>query len=423
VKQRGGPEDLIDSVKFVLHPSFEPRVFVKNEPPFQTKQTSYGSFVAQVKITLSDGTRLRFEHELVFRGNGASDVKWVNFNKHLVGMKKKSPMPLDTKTTFGVEIELSTPAGSTSVYDRLRSRHVKCQHLSKSQKPPQNFWKITQDSSIRCSDNQPNCQLVEIISPVLSGGTGLSELHRVLQILHDLNPSVNKSMGVHIHIGAAKFTFGQIRKICQQFLKHEASFDMLVPKSRRGNNNSYARSNRLNPVLRSLSNKECNDYIASCSDMKKLNKAVSPDRYYKLNLHSLDRHGTLEFRQHSGSTNYKKLGYWIRLLVAFCNNAARLPAPQSFKSRSDSKVKHTRFEKMFQWVVKDGGLRVHFKERASQLENTGEDTVCCESCEASDMGSCCSHSSHATTSSRLSRQDYDNILQRWFLSQPVGANQ
>merc|ERR1711871_1596082 len=165
----------------------------------------------------------------------------------MIGRVSKRPMKLDSKTTFGIEVELSTPSTSSSVFDHLSSRNVRCQILNKSQVAPSGYWKITHDSSIRCSVDQPNGELVEIVSPVLCGGDGLSELHRGLQMLKSLSPSVNRSMGVHIHIGLDQFLFGGIRKICQQFVKHESSFDLMVPPSRRGNKNRYAMSNRMNP--------------------------------------------------------------------------------------------------------------------------------------------------------------------------------
>lgn len=34
-------------------------------------------------------------------------------------------------------------------------------------------------------------------------------------------------------------------------------------------------------------------------------------RYYKLNLQSFQRHGTVEFRQHGASTNFLKIKNWI----------------------------------------------------------------------------------------------------------------
>eukprot|EP00471_Norrisiella_sphaerica_P007872 CAMPEP_0184495320 /NCGR_PEP_ID=MMETSP0113_2-20130426/30962_1 /TAXON_ID=91329 /ORGANISM="Norrisiella sphaerica, Strain BC52" /LENGTH=175 /DNA_ID=CAMNT_0026881461 /DNA_START=842 /DNA_END=1366 /DNA_ORIENTATION=- len=106
--------------------------------------------------------------------------------------------------------------------------------------------------------------------------------------------------------------------------------------------------------------------------MDELINVVSPTRYFKLNLHAFRRHGTLEFRQHSATTNYMKVGYWIRLLVAFVNNAARLPPPKSFKASygsDDHKMRLVKLNMMFQWLVKDGALKKHYIRRANFLSN------------------------------------------------------
>jgi len=385
----------IDNVKFVLHSTFTPRTFTKNMPPFATKQTSYGSFCALVKVTLCDGTKTQFEYDLAFRRGGGATRHVVELKRsHMIGRVKKAAMPLCEQTTFGIEIELSIPESSRDVHGHLLSRRVNCIHAVPSERAPAGFWKVTSDSSIRCPAGRPNCQKVEIVSPVLTGGRGLSELHHVLQVIKSLSPAVNRSMGVHVHIGLRNFSFEGIKKICQQFVKHEDTFDQIVPPSRRGNGNQYAKSNRLAPQLATLSNKEANLKIARCRDVKELCRTMCPDRYYKLNLQAYHKHGTMEFRQHSGSTAYTKLGYWVRLLVAFCNNAARLPAPKSYLESSRSNL-----EDLCAWVIKDGGLQRHFRKRARDLSTqSSRGSSCCQDCSESS-GFCSSSGCNSSVSS------------------------
>ena len=42
-----------------------------------------------------------------------------------------------------------------------------------------------------------------------------------------------------------------------------------------------------------------------------------PSRYHKLNLESLVRHGTVEFRQHSGTVDGEKMANWVMLVGGF----------------------------------------------------------------------------------------------------------
>jgi len=296
---------------------------------------------------------------------------------------------------------MSSPGDSQSVYSQLRAKGVNCSYLNRSLSSPAGCWKITNDSSIRCSPTQPNCRLVEIVSPILQGGDGLQNVHRVLQILKSINPSVNKSMGVHVHIGTSQFSYNQLVKICQQFIKYEETFDLLVAPSRRGDANRYALSNRNSSALRHLSNFDANQEVRRCRNMDELINVVSPTRYFKLNLHAFRRHGTLEFRQHSATTNYMKVGYWIRLLVAFVNNAARLPPPKSFKASygsDDHKMRLVKLNMMFQWLVKDGALKKHYIRRANFLSNNNRGArdsqdACCDSCASSCSGHTCRSSS------------------------------
>lgn len=91
-------------------------------------------------------------------------------------------MLLKTNRTFGVEIELGFPTESTvyAVRDRLSGN-----------------WNLTRDGSLRC-DNP-----IEVVSPILSGDKGMSEVKKVCEVLkkHNGNPD-HPSCGMHVHHGA-----------------------------------------------------------------------------------------------------------------------------------------------------------------------------------------------------------------------------
>jgi hypothetical protein len=44
-------------------------------------------------------------------------------------------------------------------------------------------------------------------------------------------------------------------------------------------------------------------------------------RYYKLNLSAINVHGTIEFRQHSGTVNAEKAVNWVKLTAGFMRAA------------------------------------------------------------------------------------------------------
>jgi hypothetical protein len=41
------------------------------------------------------------------------------------------------------------------------------------------------------------------------------------------------------------------------------------------------------------------------------------DKYYKLNLCSLNKYGTLEFRQHKGTLEFNEIQHWIKFCIEF----------------------------------------------------------------------------------------------------------
>ena len=86
------------------------------------------------------------------------------------------------------------------------------------------------------------------------------------------------------------------------YARYEDCIDELVAKSRRGSDNGYCASPRTN--LEQLQNAKSVDEIID---------RVYPSRYIKLNCQSFRRHGTIEFRQHGGSTEFEKISNWIIL--------------------------------------------------------------------------------------------------------------
>jgi hypothetical protein len=77
-----------------------------------------------------------------------------------------------------------------------------------------------------------------------------------------------------------------------------------MPKSRRANSNRYCqgfRSNNQNTFFQKI------DACRTVNELANLFRT----RYFKLNLQSFQRHGTVEFRQHGASTNFLKIKNWI----------------------------------------------------------------------------------------------------------------
>jgi hypothetical protein len=322
-----GDEKLIRGVLFTLHETFEPREFLKKSPQtvvdgrtsFQTVQTCYGAFRAFIEVQWYGKKSDRFTWDIKFEQGKFMERK---VKSGVEGTLRDVSVP---NLTFGVELEMTLPSSMHStetVADFLNNRghNVRaCGYV----KEVTEYWKIVPDSSIACGLSDPNCLRCEFVSPILRGRAGLDEIARLLGSLADLNVKVNKSAGMHVHIGSKGLSLNQLKKISAQFVKYEMAFDSLVPESRRGVNNRYLQSHLYQFGLQS--NKQINEAIMTRRKQKGLllmmNGSRGDDRYFKLNMQRLKgKSPTIEFRQHSGTSDNAKVQAWILLLLHFVRN-------------------------------------------------------------------------------------------------------
>lgn len=160
-----------------------------------------------------------------------------------------------------------------------------------------NHWKLVTDSSLSGSNT------FELVSPILEGESGLKELEKVCWVLDYCDVKVNDSCGLHIHMDAANFTLNTWKNLILTYRRAERVIDAFMPSSRR--NNPYCRG------IQSITESR----IQEAASLNDLRMAFGGDRYHKLNLESYSRHRTVEFRQHSGTTNFTKMENWIRFIA------------------------------------------------------------------------------------------------------------
>jgi len=422
--------DIIERVTFDLGPSFSPTTFTCWTPipivdhrgrtkwRFKTRQQTYGSVNATIKIRGAGGTTLVTTHSILL-GNTESE--------HLKGpvqqfvenrpMKPLKALKLNENQNFGIELELSS---SNMITDRMiadminnsssrssDSTYVEVIDQWGSSRQTSSNWKIVPDSSIMCTASSPDCNKFELVSPILRGGSGLSQVNKILNQLQSIEPKlkVNKSMGFHLHIDVESLSHGQLVKICQNFIKYEDVIDTLMPPSRRSGSeesNRYFQSNRQSVADQIASsyysyntpvtNRMCHDALEETDgDFNALIQLMNNSgRYYKLNLQNLSsgRQPTIEFRQHSATTNYEKVSTWVRFCVAFCVNSAKLAPPTPFAS---SRSLDYKFNALFQYVIKDRALRDYYTLRREELSHHGGviENSCCTSCVSG--GQCTAH--------------------------------
>lgn len=208
---------------------------------------------------------------------------------------------------FGIELEV-VEISRTTALQALRAIGINVadesyNHLTRA------HWKLVSDASVSGG--------FEVVSPVLQGEAGIEEAMAVATALDDAGARVNRTCGFHVHFDASDLTVGHLRTIVRRYAAHEAEIDRVMPLSRRGRANTFC--NTLGGIV---------DRVTAPSTIRDMAMA-QPGRYYKINLKSFMRHGTIEFRQHSGTVNANKVGNWVRFLGEFIDACREEAAPVS----------------------------------------------------------------------------------------------
>lgn len=191
--------------------------------------------------------------------------------------------------TFGVEIECNVrrdrvEACATPAFNFAYEGYNHTDNRS--------YYKFVTDGSVR--GDSP----IECVTPILENTTdGFKSLEVCCKCLNDAGAVVNTTCGLHVHVGVGEYTGEEIVNIYKNYQSLERLIDRFMAESRRGDNAYYAGS-----MLGYDFNTDHNadDLVRHLGG-----------RYFKVNPMAYDRHRTVEFRQHQGSTDYKKISMWV----------------------------------------------------------------------------------------------------------------
>lgn len=236
-------------------------------------------------------------------GNSVDNVV-VNVN---VGTGEAGNM---TTRQFGVEIEI---VGTTipRVQDALSAAGIVTQSQEYNHRTAPT-WKIVPDGSLTPGG-------FEVVSPILSGEAGLAQVRAVAAAIIAAGGKVDQSCGFHVHVNARDLAIDSLVHIAARYNRFEEEINRFMPRSRR--ESRYCRSlsdlfmnHSIERILRGGTN-----YLGHL------------DRYHKVNLAAFARHGTVEFRQHSGTVNAEKMEKWVRFCLAFVESSivVRQPEPDA----------------------------------------------------------------------------------------------
>ena len=185
-------------------------------------------------------------------------------------------------------------------------------------------WKAVSDSSLTYGG-------FELVSPPMKGARNIeNQITTICEAIKGL-VKVDRSCGVHVHFEVldkyhfrrrvnTRTTSGKIqalknkpaKKFTANLLRNYAYFqpviDSLVSPSRRGN--TYC---NYIPDGARMTREEIKSFSENKDNYAHLIYGMS-GRYQVINLSSLETYGTVEYRQHNGSTNARKILNWIKLM-------------------------------------------------------------------------------------------------------------
>lgn len=208
--------------------------------------------------------------------------------------------------TFGVEIECCMPRER---FELVANRDgVRYNFESYNHRDNREYFKFTTDSSIRTTAGMVGSP-IECVSPVLDGNkSGFDKLEACCNALNEAGAYVNRSTGLHVHIGAGQLSSTQYVNVFKNYKKLQNVISSFLAPSRR---DAY--------YCRPLSDHN----FDNCYDVYGVSSEMGDDRYHSVNPRSYFAHGTIEFRQHQGTTNFKKIKMWVTFvskLVAYSMN-------------------------------------------------------------------------------------------------------
>jgi hypothetical protein len=173
-------------------------------------------------------------------------------------------------------------------------------------------WRVKSDASL--SGNG-----WEIVSPPLSGDDGMEQLRKACRALNAIGASVNASCGLHVHHEIGDLTVDGVKRLARGWAENQGILDGLVSRSRRSiNRHTYCGSLQPDEVL-------LIERARTLQDIRHLRIS----RYRSLNMAAYGRHGTVEVRQHQGTSNFAKIRSWVHLGQALVDAARVETTPRA----------------------------------------------------------------------------------------------
>ena len=191
-------------------------------------------------------------------------------------------------------------------------------------------WKAMNDSSLipekkvggRTMNASTNYR-TEVVSPILSYDD-IPKLQELIRTLRKAGAFANSSCGIHIHVGAERFTPKTLRNLVNVFYSKEdliyRALHIDLSRERR-----YCR--KTNAQFLEELNKKRPTTMAKFADLWYMeapygrNMHYNSSRYHGLNLHATFTKGTVEFRLFNGTLHAGEIKAYIQFCLAVTHQA------------------------------------------------------------------------------------------------------
>lgn len=244
--------------------------------------------------------------------------------------------------TFGVEIECALP---TREIDQL---HITVGTYHRGYPMPSTFfpggWKAEEDSSLTGFGSEYTA--LEVVSPILSGLSGLKQIAAVIDQLNRHGMKVNKTCGLHVHVGMKSVlgVWSHDYDRVAQWLRHLLSFisrHELALFAIGGNparmESHYCRTIKGKAEYQRMGSHPSYHMFEEANDHPHADRYHEGDRYHTLNVCSLFERDTVEFRLFAATTNATKVIGYIIVALGIAYKAAIGTAVNKFESADSDK--------------------------------------------------------------------------------------
>lgn len=209
-------------------------------------------------------------------------------------------------------------------------------------------------------DSSINSGGVEFVSKPLNGDLLFNSIGNFCKILHKKKYFVDRSCGLHIHLGVQK-RLKHLKKLYLFYEKFEPLIFKMVPISRQATNycmkfdKVYHHKGEKIIGIKSLHEFKTMIYETKNKiNLKyKTNNKYTNKRYCWTNFHSVFYRGTLEIRNHSGTTSEEKIKNWLELHLTILDYLEKVDLQTINELNINKKTFLSLFNKPLQKYIKD----------------------------------------------------------------------